>query len=404
VDASTGQPGRPATPGSFGRPEPPGTPGPREFTERVDAARDLDARVLASLLSDPEPETTAALSAAADTVMRAEVGDAVRFRGLLEFSNVCRADCLYCGIRLSNDAVDRYTLEEVDVLAAARHCAEAGYGSLTLQAGERRDAAFIEYVCRLLERIKAETRGDDLPDGLGITLSVGEQAPETYRRFYDAGAHRYLLRIETSSPELFARIHPPGQRYADRRAALRAVRDAGFQVGTGVMIGLPGQTVADLAADIRFFAAEGVDMIGMGPYLAHASTPMGSGGQLSEAERSQLLERTLRMIALTRIVLRDVNIAATTALQTLDGLGRERALQGGANVVMPVVTPVAVRSGYQLYDGKACVDEDRVACAGCISGRVAWTGRPVGINDWGDAPHFARRMQERRMQERRNAE
>ncbi|MFP4067353.1 MAG: radical SAM protein [Spirochaetaceae bacterium] len=232
-----------------------------------------------------------------------------------------------------------------------------------------------------------------LAAGLGITLSVGEQSPEVYRRFYESGAHRYLLRIETSSPELFARIHPPGQRYADRRAALRAVRDAGFQVGTGVMIGLPGQTAADLAADIRFFATEGVDMIGMGPYLPHAETPMGRGRRLSEEERLQLLDRTLRMIALTRIVLGDVNIAATTALQTLDGFGRERALRGGANVVMPVVTPVSVRSGYQLYDGKACVGEDPLTCTGCVSDRVAWTGRPVGTNEWGDAPHFARRKQ-----------
>ncbi|MFP4373171.1 MAG: [FeFe] hydrogenase H-cluster radical SAM maturase HydE [Spirochaetaceae bacterium] len=367
-----------------------GIPG---VTERMDAARALDTGAIAALLSDPDPRTTVRLAAAADETMRTEVGDTVRFRGLLEFSNVCRADCLYCGIRRSNRTVDRYTLSKADVLAAARHCAEAGYGSLTLQAGERRDAAFVAYVCRLLERIKSETRSSALPDGLGITLSVGEQSPEVYRRFYESGAHRYLLRIETSSPELFARIHPPGQRYADRRAALRAVRDAGFQVGTGVMIGLPGQTAADLAADIRFFAAEGVDMIGMGPYLPHAETPMGRGRRLSEEERLQLLDRTLRMIALTRIVLGDVNIAATTALQTLDGFGRERALRGGANVVMPVVTPVSVRSGYQLYDGKACVGEDPLTCAGCISERVAWTGRPVGTNEWGDAPHFARRTQ-----------
>ncbi|MFP4614057.1 MAG: [FeFe] hydrogenase H-cluster radical SAM maturase HydE [Spirochaetaceae bacterium] len=367
-----------------------GIPG---VAERMDAARALDTRAIAALLSDPDPRTTVRLAAAADETMRTEVGDTVRFRGLLEFSNVCRADCLYCGIRRSNRTVDRYTLSKADVLAAARHCAEAGYGSLTLQAGERRDAAFVAYVCRLLERIKTETRSPALPQGLGITLSVGEQSPEVYRRFYESGAHRYLLRIETSSPELFARIHPPGQRYADRRAALRAVRDAGFQVGTGVMIGLPGQTAADLAADIRFFATEGVDMIGMGPYLPHAETPMGRGRRLSEEERLQLLDRTLRMIALTRIVLGDVNIAATTALQTLDGFGRERALRGGANVVMPVVTPVSVRSGYQLYDGKACVGEDPLTCAGCVSDRVAWTGRPVGTNEWGDAPHFARRKQ-----------
>lgn len=385
MNASTGRSGRPELPRITEHPR---------LTDRMEAARALDVRALAALLSDPDPRTTAGLAAAADETMRAEVGDAVRFRGLLEFSNVCRADCLYCGIRRSNGTVHRYTLSRDDVLAAARHCAEAGYGSLTLQAGERRDAAFIDYVCRVLESMKTETRGPDLPDGLGITLSVGEQSPDTYRRFFEAGAHRYLLRIETSSPELFARIHPPGQRYADRRAALHAVRDAGFQVGTGVMIGLPGQTVEDLAADIRFFAIEGVDMIGMGPYLPHASTPMGSGQHLGEGERAQLLDRTLRMIALTRLVLRDVNIAATTALQTLDVLGRERALQGGANVVMPVVTPVSVRSGYQLYDGKACLDEDRTMCAGCISGRVAWTGRPVEANRWGDAPHFERRNRE----------
>lgn len=357
----------------------------------IDRAAELDTAAIIRLLSDTEPDTTHALGEAAREIMRVEVGEAVYLRGLLEFSNRCALDCLYCGIRAGNAVVHRYTLSREDVLEAARYCAQSGFGSMTLQSGERTDPAFVDLVCSLLDDIKRETTSASLPNGLGITLCVGEQDEDTYRRFYRAGAHRYLLRMETSSPELFARIHPPRQRFSDRLAALRRLKRLGFQVGTGVMIGLPGQGSGDLAEDIKFFADEDIDMIGMGPYIPHAQTPMGAGTSLDATGRSRLLDLSLRMVALTRIALRDVNIAATTALQALAPLGRERALRAGANVLMPIVTPQTVRGSYRLYEGKPCTEEEASECGTCTAARAAWTGRPVGVNVWGDAPHVERR-------------
>lgn len=318
------------------------------------------------------------------------MGAKVYYRGLLEFSNRCRSDCSYCGIRKSNAKVERYTLSEEEIVAVARHCAEAGYGSLMLQSGERRDEPFIALLERVVRRIKRETRSAALPDGLGVSLCVGEQSREVYERLRAAGAHRYLLRIETSSPELFARLHPAGQSFEERVACLDTLSELGYLVGTGVMIGLPGQTVDDLASDILFFRGHRVDMVGMGPYIPHADTPMsGYAAQYAQRRREQLL-LSLKMIAAVRLALRDVNIAATTALQAIHPFGREWGIRFGANIVMPLVTPVSVRRSYRLYDGKPCLDDAEGACLGCLSDRVATTGREVGVNEWGDAPHWVR--------------
>lgn len=322
-------------------------------------------------------------------VMRAHVGDDVYYRGIIELSNVCACDCLYCGIRRSNREVERFTLEEDEVLDSAAWCAEAGYGSLVIQAGERTDPAFIDYVEHLVRRIRAESTRPGLPKGLGITLSLGEQSLETYRRWHVAGAHRYLLRIETTDPELFGRIHPPRQTLEARKQALADLATAGFQVGTGVMIGIPGQTLEMLVRDIRFFQQHPIDMIGMGPWLFHPDTPMKDWVQ--PLEKEELLQLALNMIAVVRLACPDVNIAATTALQAMVPDGRERGLSYGANVTMPNLTPVHARANYQLYDGKPCMDEGREECRGCLMGRVESVGRTVALNQWGDAPHFAKR-------------
>ena len=213
------------------------------------------------------------------------------------------------------------------------------------------------------------SRSERLPDGLGITLSVGEQSRADYARLREAGAHRYLLRMETFSPALFARLHPPSQTFAARLECLHALRDTGFMVGTGVMIGIPGQTLADLAHDLCMFAALDVDMIGMGPYIPHARSAMPDDWPVPPV--ATRLDWTLRMIAVARLLLRDANIAATTALQTLDPQGRERALRCGANVMMPQTTPPGVRRHYQLYDGKPCLDDQPEACAACLVQRIA---------------------------------
>jgi biotin synthase len=341
------------------------------------------------LLGARTPEQIEAVRAEAERVLLAHCGDGVFLRGLVEASNACACDCLYCGIRKSNRDVNRYTLSLDDILACARQCAEYGYGSMVIQSGERADKKFIDLVAEAVTRIKAETRTDRQPEGLGITLCIGQQSYDTYRRLYDAGAHRYLLRIETTNPALFAKIHPADQRFEARVECLKMLREIGYQVGTGVMIGLPGQTLEDLADDILFFSTMDSDMIGMGPFIPHPGTPLGDEPVAEASERVQL---ALLMIAATRLKLRDVNIAATTALQALDPVGREKGLKFGANVIMPQMSPTDVRADYQLYPGKPCLDENAKECQSCLNLRIEFAGRKIGLYAWGDSRHAVKRL------------
>ena len=354
------------------------------------AGCEAPAAALGAVAEAPGATPTVDLAAAARAVMHREVGPAVHPRGLIEFSNICDRGCFYCGIRRGSPGT-RYTLSEEQIIRAARRSFQAGYGSMTLQAGERRDREFLDFLVAVLRRIKRETRSPELPEGLGITLSVGEQSREEYERLYEAGAHRYLLRIETSDPELFARLHPPGQRFDRRLRALGDLKEIGYQVGTGVMIGVPGQDEGSLARDVEFFREIDADMIGMGPYLEPrepVAALMKERGLAPAPPPDERLRLSLRMIAITRIVLRDVNIAATTALEVLAPGSRESALAHGANVLMPILTPRRRRGGYELYRGKAGVtDAVPVAAAG---GAVRVAGRPVTRNGWGDAPHATR--------------
>jgi biotin synthase len=352
---------------------------------------ELSQEDLVFLLGLSRPSDTARLRERALAVMRAQVGNDVYYRGIIELSNLCACDCFYCGIRAGNGSVERFTLSEDEVMDSARWCADAGYGSLVLQAGERSDAEFIRWVEHLVRRIRAESRLAELPQGLGITLSLGEQSLETYRRWREAGAHRYLLRIETTDPGLYARIHPESQPFEARLKALEDLATAGFQVGTGVMIGIPGQSLEMLAEDVRFFRDRPIDMIGMGPWLPHEDAPMGSWPQPLEPEAQ--LQLALNMIAVVRLARPDLNIAATTALQAMVPDGRERGLSYGANVTMPNLTPVHARANYKLYEGKPCMDEGREECRGCLMGRIESVGRTVALNQWGDAPHFRLRTE-----------
>lgn len=351
-------------------------------------AQPLSREDLIALLSLTAPQDVARLRRAAFDLATRTVGDGVYYRGIVEFSNECARNCHYCGIRAGNREVERYCLSHEEVVDCALWAAAMGYGSCVLQSGEKWDDAFVGFVEDCVREIKERSRGPELPDGLGITLSVGEHTPEVYRRFRAAGAHRYLLRIETSNPELFARLHPAAQRFEDRVACLASLREAGFQVGTGVMIGIPGQTVGDLADDILFFRGQDVDMIGMGPYIVHDQSPMRGLGMMPHDE---LLSLALNMIAVTRLALPDVNIAATTALQALAPDGREQGIACGANVIMPNLTPQDARRNYQLYEGKPCLDEGREACRVCLQHRVETAGRTVVRNAWGDSRHFAQR-------------
>jgi len=345
-----------------------------------------DIIFLLGLKGQDEPDR---LYRAAYAVKKEWVGNVDYYRGLLEFSNRCIKNCCYCGIRRDNGEVERFDTPREDILAMARWCYEQQYGSITLQSGERQDAAFIDYVEELLRDIKKIGNG-----ALGITLCVGEQTKETYQRWFNAGAHRYLLRIESSNPELYAMLHPRDGRHSwkVRKACLDTLAEIGYQVGTGVMIGLPGQTLNDLADDILFYKKQNIAMIGMGPYVVHHNTPLGKKviekGLDTPAAKAERLQLSINMVAVTRLFLRDVNIAATTAMQTLHPLGREMALRAGANILMPLVTLPQFRSRYQLYDNKPCLEDGQGQCRECLSARVASVGDTVGWGLWGDSPHF----------------
>ncbi len=333
-------------------------------------------------LNDPAQEEL--LFQAAYQVKLRYVGPVVRLRGLIEISNLCVKNCFYCGIRRDNHRMHRFRMSEAEILEAARFAATAGYGSVVLQSGERADAENTEFIERMVRRIKEISNGR-----LGITLSLGEQTPETYQRWFVAGAHRYLLRIESSNPGLYAKMHPADHSFVRRVACLKSLRDCGYQVGTGVMCGLPGQTAADLADDIRFFRDLDVDMIGMGPYIPQADTPMGRA--FKAFEPAVQLHWGLRMIAVTRLVLRDVNIASTTALQALAPDGRERGLLAGANVIMPNIGDVSHRKDYLLYDNKPGTDENATESRERLEQAITGIGERIGYDEWGDSPHFHHR-------------
>ena len=356
---------------------------------RLAAKAELDRADLIKLLGAKEPEEIEAVQAEAERVLLAHCGNGVYLRGLVEASNACACDCLYCGIRKSNRDVNRYTLSLEDILACARQCAEMGYGSMVIQSGERADKKFLDTIEEAVKRIKAETATDKQPEGLGITLCIGQQTYETYKRLYDAGAHRYLLRIESTNPKLFAQMHPAEQSFESRVTCLKMLGEIGYQVGTGVMIGLPGQTLEDLADDILFFSTLDIDMIGMGPFIPHPGTPLGDLPCPDVPERVRL---ALLMIAVTRLKLKDVNIAATTALQALDPVGREKGLKAGANVIMPQMSPTDVRADYQLYPGKPCLDENAKDCQSCLNMRIEFAGRKIGLYAWGDSIHAKKRQ------------
>jgi biotin synthase len=276
-----------------------------------------------------------------------------------------------------------------EIVESARWAYEAGYGSVVLQSGERKNRTFTAFIENAVKRIKQMSS-----DELGITLSLGEQDEETYKRWFHAGAHRYLLRIETSSEPLYRSLHPADHSFAERFKCLEMLNAIGYQTGTGVMIGLPGQTEEDLVNDILFFKKMDVAMIGMGPYLPHQNTPLYSEycNRLPFGRtEDELLSLSLKMIAVTRLYLKDVNIASTTALQAIAPTGREMGLQAGANIIMPNITDVQYRSLYQLYDGKPCINENSDTCVSCLSNRITSIGETIGYREWGDSPHFRRK-------------
>ena len=319
------------------------------------------------------------------------IGKKVWFRGLIEFSNVCGKDCLYCGIRKGNKNLKRYNLSDDEIIAAAKFAFDNNYGSIALQSGEIESPVFTKRVTKLLNSIKELSAGK-----LGITLSVGEQEPEVYREWYNAGAHRYLLRVESTNSDLYSKIHPADKKHDFQRRldCLKSLQDIGYQTGTGVMIGLPFQTPDDLAGDLLFMKDFDIDMCGMGPYIEHADTPLivHAGNLLPLKERFDL---TLKMIAVLRIMMKDINIVAATALQAIDPIGREKAVKIGANILMPNITPGKYRDSYKLYDNKPCTDDSAEDCQSCLEARVSLADAEVVYGEWGDSLHYDKRRRGR---------
>ncbi|MEA1960790.1 MAG: [FeFe] hydrogenase H-cluster radical SAM maturase HydE [Bacillota bacterium] len=329
------------------------------------------------------PEELAAVMKAASHCRDKHVERKVFLRGLIEISNHCNCNCLYCGIRRGNQKIQRYRLDDAQIVSTALHCFQLGFHSICLQAGEDKDDNKIKRIADTVQAIRKKSKTmDPEKQGLGITLSLGELRYEQYQLLREAGAHRYLLRMETSNPDLFQSIHPPAQRFETRLECLHMLKELGYMMGTGVMIGLPGQTAEDLWNDLMFFKELNVDMLGMGPYIPHADTP------LARSSRPMLLDpfaAALKMIALARLSMPDINIVASTALQTLYPDALEQGLNAGANVVMPIMTPQPVRSYYQLYINK----QERPPSE--TIDRIAAAGYTPGLCEWGDAPHYVKR-------------
>jgi biotin synthase len=344
-------------------------------------------------LRQTNPARLADLWQRADQVRQQHVGGEVHLRGLVEISNYCIRLCGYCGLRAGNRGLTRYRLSDEQIMACVHKAVEFGYGTVVLQSGEDPELT-CQRIAGLVGRIKAETP-------LAVTLSLGERTDAELVAWRQAGADRYLLRFETSNRTLYERIHPPRTNSSphtpcadtgNRLTILATLRRLGYEVGSGVMIGIPGQTYDDLADDIELFTRLNLDMIGVGPYLRHPHTPLADGEAWPEAPNGQQVpaneEMTYKVIALARLVCPRANIPATTALATLNrDQGRELGLVRGANVVMPNLTPPEYRALYEIYPDKACIAETGQACHHCLSGRIEALGRQPGRGR-GDSPNY----------------
>jgi len=329
-----------------------------DIVKKAETTHDLTRREIVALLQSPERD--AELFAAADRVRRKNVGDEVHLRGLIEFTNCCDQNCLYCGLRRDNARLERYRLEPETIINFAVKAASNGYKTVVLQAGEG-EFYSLEEMVYIIKAIKALD--------VAITLSIGEKTRDEYLAYRNAGADRYLLRIETTDKNLYETMSP-GMHFENRVRCLRDLKELGYELGTGCLVGLPGQTLESLADDILFFRNIGADMIGVGPFIPNPDTPLGNavGGTF---------ELSIKVMAITRLLLPDINIPATTAMETLNEKGRIIGLQSGANVVMPNVTEGDYRRMYALYPGKICVGDTPSHCRGCITAKIQGIGRSV---------------------------
>ena len=343
----------------------------RPLVDGLATRRSLSLPQFEVLVACGDPALDAELARRAREARAAVYGDAVFARGLVEFTNVCRNDCLYCGIRRSNAACRRYRLSGDEILACCAEGRALGFRTFVLQGGE--DPAWTDArLVPLVREIKARN-----PD-CAVTLSLGERSDESYRALREAGADRYLLRHETATPAHYARLHPPEMSWENRMRCLRVLRSLGYQVGCGFMVGSPFQTPADLARDLKFVEEFKPEMCGLGPFIPHKETPFAR-------EPAGSVALACRLLSIVRLLHPRVLLPATTALGTLDPRGREKGLLAGANVVMPNLSPVSVRKDYSLYDNKICTGEESAQCRGCLARRIQSVGLRL-VDDRGDFP------------------
>lgn len=337
----------------------------KALIDQLASQQDLTDEQLLYLLDHMDDENRAYLTEKAHETRMRIYGDRVFMRGLIEFTNYCKQSCLYCGIRAENQDAQRYRLTLDQVLQCCETGYWLGYRTYVLQGGE--DPYFTDE--RLVEMITAIKKR--YPD-CALTLSVGERSRESYEKIFAAGADRYLLRHETASKELYESLHPK-MSFENRRACLETLKDIGFQVGAGFMVGLPGQQNKHLVEDLRFLKNLQPHMIGIGPFIPHHDTPL-------KEEGGGTVELTATLLSIIRLMIPEVLLPATTALGSLDSTGREKGIKAGANVVMPNLSPTEAKEKYMLYDGKICTGDEAAECRKCIEGRINKAGFSIDMS------------------------
>ena len=333
----------------------------QRLIEKAENDHSLEKDEITALLKDGD--STQELLKAADRVRAKFVGPDVHLRALIEFSNFCRQNCCYCGIRRDNRQAQRYRMSPEEIILHATAASKLGFHTVVMQSGE--DVTFtVDKMTHIVREIKKLD--------MAVTLSIGEKSFEEYQAYREAGADRYLLRIETTDKELYHRLDP-GMSWDNRRRCLQDLKALGYELGSGSMVGLPDQSIESIADDILFFKEIGVDMAGIGPFIPHEQTPLANA-------KGREFVLSLKTMAITRLLLPDINIPATTAMETLNPNGRIIALQSGANVVMPNVTQGEYRKKYELYPGKICVNDTPAKCRTCIEAKILSIGRTIGTN------------------------
>lgn len=338
----------------------------RELVDRLEAGKVLSREELIYIISEGENKDWEYLFERARAVRDKVYGRSVYMRGLIEISNICKNDCLYCGIRKSNCHVDRYRLNKQQILDCCAKGYELGFRTFVMQGGE--DPWYTdEIMVDIISSIKAR-----YPD-CAVTLSLGEKSYETYKAYFDAGADRYLLRHETANEEHYKKLHPKGMSLKERKQCLYNLKEIGFQTGCGFMVGSPYQTVECIAEDLMFIRELDPQMVGIGPFIPQKDTPFGE-------EKPGTLEQTLRLLAIIRLMLPNVLLPATTALGTIHPEGRELGILSGANVVMPNLSPLDVRKKYILYDNKICTGDEAAECCRCLKNRMNKIGYELVVS------------------------